>query len=245
MLSGWLPQFVGAALACGFSGHALVSLGFSPSYKIHLSLVNWFGDFSGASVGLTVIGFLELAVVLVAVAGFFRKQIRLLGAFYLIMVAMVAGSFFAHSTGGFFGFTEVLRRVPWLCMLYFLHFESPRRFSVLRLGVLMMFLSHGLASLTLMGFNGMHVELASQLLDAGEAERAVKIAGYTDLFMALGLALPHVSRYVAYPAFLWIAFIVVLSFGMAFPDGLFRLGFLLCALTLILEPKTHQSWFGP
>ena len=90
----------------------------------------------------------------------------------------------------------------------------------------------------------MHVELASQLLNAGQAESAVRIAGSTDLAMAVGLAIPGLSRYVAYPACLWIAFIVVLSFGMAVPDGLFRLGFLLCAVTLILEPKTHQSWPG-
>ena len=237
-------QLIGAALVCGFVGHALVSLGYSPSIRIHLSLVSWVEDSLDGIAVLRWIGAVEILLVVISVCGLCRKEIRLIGICYLVAVALVAGSLFAEKTGFLFGCTEVIRRVPWVCMLLFLGDEKWSLTSLLRIAVIAMFLSHGLASLSILGFNGMHVELASQLLNSGQAESAVRIAGYTDLVMAVGLAIPGLSRWVAYPACLWIAFIVVLSFGMAFPDGLFRLGFLLCALTLILEPKTHQSWFG-
>lgn len=237
-------QLIGAALVCGFGGHALVSLGFSPSERLHLDLVNWVNDALGVSLNLRLIGLVELGVVVLSVLGFCRRKIRILGIVYLLLVSFAAAFLFSDLVGGLFGFTEILRRSPWIVMLFFLHGDNSVGMAWLRLAVVAMFLSHGFASLAVLGFNGMHVELASQLLNPAHAKYAVRIAGYTDLAMAVGLAIPGFSRYVAYPACLWIAFIVVLSFGMAFPDGLFRLGFLLCAVTLILEPKTHRSWFG-
>ncbi|MBK7149865.1 MAG: DoxX family membrane protein [Bacteroidetes bacterium] len=245
----WLMEntvlFFRIILALTFSGHGLVSLGFSPGYELHyriFSAVNYF-DFP-AELALKALGVFDLSMALCCLFGIALRYSLALAIFYLLMVAGAGWVFFNHKTGLVFGFAESFRRFAWIFYALFLWiytFRGKKYYTLLRMGIAFAFLAHGLASLGLFGLKGGHIELASQILSEDVANKMVFYSGYTDTLLGSLLLIGFFSRQAATIGALWLVVVVVLSFMIAVPDGIFRTGFLLSCVYVAVDSRCHDK----
>ena len=227
-----------------FLGHGLVSLGYSPSIKLHHALVHSinFTDIADA-VFLKAAAIFDLVVAFLILLKIGKEKTLYLAILYLATVAITALVFYFTKTGKIFGFAEVMRRFPWIFYALFLVFsyQGKKKYNLLRIGLAFAFLSHGLASLGIWGLNAGHVELANNILKAQDVSVFIFTSGVVDTIIGTFLITGIFSQTIAKIATLWIAFIVTLSFMTGFPDGIFRMGFLVSAIYVALDQRCHTK----
>ncbi len=226
-----------------FTGHGLVSLGFSQGYELHYRIfeaVNVF-DLDVASF-LRIQGSWDLVLAICILLGIFPKYILPAAAVYLVTVACCGWAYFVHKTGSLFGIAESFRRFPWIFYCVFLiiyYYRQVQNYKLLRIGIAFAFLAHGLASLGLFGLKGAHIELASQIFSEEVARNIVLYSGFSDTFLGLWLLTGFYSRPAAIVGSVWLVVVVYLSLLLGFPEFLFRSGFLLSCIYVALDKRCH------
>lgn len=237
--------FFRVVLCFTFTGHGLVSLGFSDGYELHHRIfesVNYFhwdterflfwqGVWDLILAAGILVGFKPIVFITAAIA-------------YLSVVAVVGWLYFNSKTGNIFGFAESFRRFAWLFYAIFLWVfftKQEKKFWLLRVGIGFAFLAHGLASLGFFGLKGAHIELASQVLNEQLANDIVFYSGYTDTFIGALLLSGMFSQWAAVVGALWLVIVVYLSFLFGLPEGIFRTGFLLSCIYVALDKRCHES----
>lgn len=234
-------------LFLAFTGHGLVSLGFSPSYGLHFNILSAV-NFTGIPTEKILIyqGIFDLLLAVCVLTGFYLRALLPLILIYLVSVGIAAIFFFHRQTDSVFGIAEFMRRMAWMFFTIYLLFDITKgikRQYLIRHGISFAFLAHGLASLGFFGLKGGHVELATKIISEEQAQQFVFYSGISDSIIGLSLLSGFFSRYVAPVSAIWIFFIVVLSYITSFPDGIFRTGFLLGAIFITLERKCHDRIF--
>lgn len=238
--------FFRGVLCFTFTGHGLVSLGFSPGYELHYRIfeaVNFLH--LQPELFLQVQGSVDLLFAVLILSGFAGSYVLAVVFFYLVAVATAGWIFFMKKTGAMFGFAESFRRFAWIFYTVFLwlYYQTGKKYyPLLRYGIAFAFLAHGLASLGFFGLKGAHIELASQVLSEETANKMVFYSGYTDTAIGLLLITGIFSRPVIALGSLWLVVVVGLSFMVAYPDGIFRTGFLLSAVYVALDKRCHEDF---
>jgi len=231
-------------LAFTFTGHGLVSLGFSGGYELHyrifesVNLFNW-----NVERFLFWQGLWDLLLAAGILFGFQIKILLSAAIIYLSSVAVIGWMYFNSKTGNIFGFAESFRRFAWLFYAIFLwlhYFKNQKRYTLLRIGIGFAFLAHGLASLGFFGLRGAHVELASQVLSEETANAIVFYSGYSDTAIGIFLLFGIFSRIAASVGAVWLLVVVWLSFMLGIPEGIFRTGFLLSCIYVALDLRCHE-----
>ena len=234
--------YVRLILSLAFLGHGLVSLNLSDSYTLHYNLIQ--------SINFTNIptqkivefqGWLDILISLFLIINFKIRTILYFILLYLCLVCMSALTLYWNITDSIFGLAECLRRLPWIFLSLYLLFEikGVRKYHLIRMALSFAFLSHGLASLGFLGLNQGHIDLAIKIVSAENARFFVYCSGITDTIIGLMLLQGLFTRYVVFIGMLWIIFIVYISYLSAWPDGIFRTGFLLMALYVYLDERTY------
>jgi uncharacterized membrane protein YphA (DoxX/SURF4 family) len=230
-----------------FLGHGFVSLGFSPGYQLHYRIFESVNIFNlDIATALKVQGAMDIILAMTILAGVFPKYVLLYAICYVSAVAMCGWAYFTHKTGSLFGIAETFRRFPWLFYLIFLLYHyvfDIKYYRLLRVGIAFAFLAHGLASLGFFGLKGAHIELASQVLSEEVANKLVFYSGFTDTLIGVLLLTGILSRPAAIVGSLWLIVVVYLSMLLAFPDALFRTGFLLSAVYVAIDKRCHGLLF--
>ena len=189
-------------------------------------------------------GVFDIILALFFLFGLLPTITSMFAMLYLIIVGIAAWIFYYSQTASLFGLAEVLRRTPWLMFSLFLLLSSwkdKKMFSLIRIGVSFAFLAHGVASLGFMGLKGGHIELATNILSEETAMEFVVYAGISDVIIGLSLLTGLFSRYFIYIGVVWIILIVILSAMTAFPDAIFRSGFLLSAIYVAIDQRCHKN----
>jgi hypothetical protein len=232
-------------LVFAFLGHALVNLGLSPSVELHKNIIlSVFPLLDNIEIWLyllTIIEFIFATVLLFNIIPRFFLPVELV---YLSLVGLAGWFFYFDQSGSVFGFAEIMRRFPWLCFLLFLlfiEFKGLSKYHLLRIGISFAFLSHGTASLGLMGLNQGHIELAIQIVPEQYVRDFVFYTGLSDMILGLLIFTGVLSRYATFFGSAWLVVVVGVSFAFAFPDGIFRLGFLLACIYVLIDERCHQS----
>lgn len=228
-----------------FVGHGLVSLGLSPSYELHLGILNSvnFTSFNSENI-LFFQGILDIVIGLLLLFNIFPLYTLTYSLIYLVSVGASGIFFFYAKTDSVFGIAEFMRRVPWMFIVVFLlyaHVKNRTRLNLIRWGISFAFLAHGLASIGFFGLKGGHIELATNIVSQEAAQNFVFYSGISDTLIGICLLTGIFSRLIAYPAVVWILFIVILSFMTSFADGLFRIGFLLSSLYVSIDAECHTK----
>jgi uncharacterized membrane protein YphA (DoxX/SURF4 family) len=237
--------FFRIVLAFTFTGHGLVSLGFSEGYELHHRIfesVNYFHW--NAERFLFWQGLWDLFLAAGILSGFQPKVFTGAAIAYLSTVAVVGWLYFNSRTGNIFGFAESFRRFAWLFYAIFLwiyYTKKEQKFLLLRIGIGFAFLAHGLASLGFFGLKGAHIELASQVLSEETANKLVYYSGYSDTLIGMLLVTGIFSRLVAAIGSVWLVVVVILSFMFGIPEGIFRTGFLLSCVYVALDKRCHET----
>jgi hypothetical protein len=227
----------------GLMGHGLVSLGIGPGHEIHLRFVEALGWFSNPEGFLGIHGIVEICFAQLMLLPLIAAIAVRVFMIYVFGVALVAVNFYHFKVGSYLGLAEFLRRMPWFVMAWYLLKPSePRFIPFLRIAVSLMFLSHGMASLGFMGLNGMHVEIAGTIFTGDWAARVVEFSGYTDIILGILLLFRINPAVVSKIAFGWISLVVMLSYALAFSDGLFRTAFLLCSGIVAFNKNAYLKW---
>jgi len=162
---------------------------------------------------------------------------------YLSLVGVSGWLFYFDQSGSVFGFAEIMRRFPWLFFLLFLllvEFKGVSKYFLLRIGISFAFLAHGTASLGLMGLNQGHIELAVQIVPEEHVRDFVFYTGLSDMILGFLLMTGVLSRFAAFLGSAWLLIVVGISFAFAFPDGIFRLGFLLACIYVYFDMRCHR-----
>lgn len=231
-------------LALAFLGHGLVSLGLSPSYDLHFSLVESinFTNISTKKI-VTIQGWWDLLIALLIILNFKLRNILYLILIYLSIVCISALSLYWNKTGSLFGIAECLRRLPWIFLCIYLLFDLKgiKKYHLIRMSLSFAFLSHGLASLGFLGLNQGHIDLAMKIVSEQNARLFIIYSGITDTIIGLMLLQGLLTRYVAIIGMIWILFIIYLSLLTAVPDAIFRLGFLFTSIYIILDPRCYKK----
>jgi len=227
-----------------FLGHALVSFGYSPTYQLHQSLVEAV-NFTGISTEmiLNIQATFDVVVAVLILFNLIPSVVTIVMILHLIAVGIAAWLFYYEQSGNVFGLAESFRRLPWIFFALFVLFYSlwhQRRYIFLRVGVAFAFLAHGIASLGFFGLKGGHVELATRVVSEATANQFVFYSGFTDTILGLMLITGWLSRPAAVVGSVWLVLIVGLSAMTAFPDAMFRTGFLLAAIYVALDQQTHE-----
>lgn len=220
-----------------FFGHSLVSFGLSPSYSLHFKLVESinFLDLDTKSI-LYIHAFFDLVIAILLLTLKSYKNLIKFIILYLLFVASISLVFYWQQTSEIFGLAECLRRFPWIMFCVFL---LTKKLHFIRVGVSLAFLSHGLASLEILGMNQGHIEIANQFLSIGNAKLFVKITGFSDLLIGAFLLLSIYAKQISFIASIWIAIIVLASLFYAIPDAIFRSGFLIPCIYVFMNKETH------
>lgn len=227
-----------------FLGHGLVSLGFSPGYELHYRIfesVNYFHW--NPEMFLKFQGTWDILLAFVILAGFAPRVILSAALLYLSTVAVIGYLFYHHKTGSLFGFAESFRRFAWIFYVIFLwlYFTyGKKRYQLLRIGIGFAFLAHGLASIGFFGLKGGHIELASQVLSEELANKIVYYSGFSDTTLGILMISGILSRPAAIIGSFWLIFVVYLSALVAFPDAIFRSGFLLSCVYVAMDRRCHN-----
>ena len=162
---------------------------------------------------------------------------------YLSLVGVSGWLFYFDQSGSVFGFAEIMRRFPWLFFLLFLllvEFKGVSKYYLLRIGISFAFLAHGTASLGLMGLNQGHIELAVQIVPEEYVRDFVFYTGLSDMILGFLLLTGFLSRFAAFLGSVWLVIVVGISFAFAYPDGIFRMGFLMACIYVLLDDRCHQ-----
>ncbi len=227
-----------------FLGHGFVSLGFSPGYELHYRIFESINVFNlDIRQVLQFQGSFDIVLALLILCGFQIRYVLTVAIVYLCFVAVAGYLYYHHKTGSFFGIAESFRRFAWIFYTLFLWFWLNRKkkiYSLLRIGIGFAFLAHGLASIGFFGLKGGHIELASQVLSEEWANRIVYYSGFTDTIMGIMLVSGLLSRPAAIIGSFWLVFVVYLSVLLAFPDAIFRTGFLLSCIYVALDNRCHN-----
>ncbi len=237
--------FFRVVLCFTFTGHGLVSLGFSEGYELHHRIfesVNYFHW--NTERFLFWQGVWDLILAAGILVGLKPKVFLTSAIVYLSVVAVIGWLYFNSRTGNIFGFAESFRRFAWLFYAIFLWLfftKQEQKFWLLRVGIGFAFLAHGLASLGFFGLKGAHIELASQVLSEEMANNIVFYSGYTDTFIGALLLSGIFSRWAAGIGALWLIVVVYLSFLFGLPEGIFRTGFLLSCIYVALDKRCHET----
>ncbi len=227
-----------------FLGHGLVSLGYSPGYELHYHIfdsINFFGIETARF--LQFQGAFDILMAFIILSGFFPRYVLGFALVYLTLVAGAGYLYYHHKTGSFFGIAESFRRFSWIFYTIFLwvYFTyNKKKYALLRIGIGFAFLAHGLASIGFFGLKGGHIELAKQVLSEDTANAVVYYSGFTDTVMGFMLVTGILSRPAAIVGSLWLCFVVYLSYLLAFPDAIFRSGFLLSCIYVALDKRCHS-----
>jgi len=226
-----------------FLGHGLVSLGFSPGYELHYRIfesVNFFH--LPPDTFLKFLGVWDILLAVGIASGLFPRVFLSAAIVYLCSVATAGFLYYHAKTGSIFGFAESFRRFAWIFYAIFLwiyFFFSEKRYSLLRVGIGFAFLAHGLASLGFFGLKGGHIELASQLFSEETANKIIYYSGFTDTTLGLMMLTGILSRPATILGSFWLIVVVYLSALLAFPDAIFRSGFLFSCVYVALDKKCH------
>ena len=225
-----------------FLGHGLVSLDFSPSYALHYSIIDSinFLDVS-TQILLKVHACFDIIIAFLIIFNLRGNVFLYFIITYLILIGFSSLVFYWNTTGSIFGISEFIRRMPWIFFVLFVISENNQKpkYNYIRIGLSFAFIAHGLASLGFMGLNQGHVELALKIMSAEEARNFVIYSGITDTIMGIMLLQSIYTKKVALVSVIWISFIVYLSYLNAWPDALFRTGFLLAAIYVFIDKKTY------
>ncbi len=226
-----------------FLGHGLVSFGYSPTYQLHQNLVEAV-NFTGLSTEmiLNIQATFDVVVAVLILFNLIPSVVTIAMILYLIAVGIAAWLFYYQQSGNVFGLAESFRRLPWIFFALFVLFYSlwrQRHYVFLRVGIAFAFLAHGIASLGFFGLKGGHIELATNLMSEALANQFVFYSGFTDTIIGLMLLTGWLSRPAAVIGSVWLVLIVGLSAMTAFPDAMFRTGFLLAAIYVALDQRTH------
>ncbi len=224
-------------LFLAFLGHSLVSFKLSSSYALHFKLVESvnFTTLDSNTI-LSVHAFFDLLMALLVLI-FDNKKIIKLILIYFLIVCLVALVFYWKQTSHIFGIAECMRRFPWI---FFGLFLINNKYTFIRIGVSFAFLSHGLSSLEILGMNQGHIEIANNFFSIKDAKEFVKLTGFSDLIIGLFLLQSFLTRYVIIIASLWLVLIVFVSFFVGFPDAIFRSGFLIATIYVLIDKRTHK-----
>lgn len=230
-----------------FFGHGLVSFGFSPTYQLHYNLVEAI-NFTTLSTEmiLTIQASFDIVLAVLILFNLIPTLVSTAMIIYLLMVGVSAWVFYYQQSGNVFGLAESFRRLPWIFFALFILIYSlwkQKRYSFLRIGIAFAFLAHGIASLGFLGLKGGHIELATNIVSEAVANQFVFYTGFTDTILGLMILTGWLSRPAAYVGSIWLVLIVTLSAMTAFPDAMFRTGFLLAAIYVAIDQRTHQPKF--
>lgn len=229
-----------------FFGHGLVSLNLSPSYILHYNLIDAvnFTCFSTQSL-IIFHGFFDITISVFLFLFDKSKYLLYTILIYLFCVCISAMVFYYQQTNYIFGFAECLRRLPWILITVFLIFEllGIKKYFLIRIALSFAFLSHGFASLGFLGLNQGHIDLAMQIISKENARLFVTYTGYSDIIIGLFILQGTLTRYFAFVGALWIIFILYLSFLNAFPDAIFRFGFLILSIYVIIDKRCYTTKF--
>lgn len=227
-----------------FFGHGLASLGFShEGYELHHRIfesVNYFDWDAGKFLMLQ--GWWDILLGFMILSGIFPRYVLIASLTYLCMVAIVGYLYYHARTGSFFGFGETLRRFAWIFYSIFLWLQyttNRNLYSLLRMGISFGFLSHGFASLGFFGMRGGQIELASQVFSHETATLIIFCSGFSDVLLGAMLFSGFFSRYAAVLGTCWLVVVVVLSFMLGIPEGIFRSGFLFSCVYVALDKRCH------
>ena len=234
--------YVRLILSLAFFGHGLVSLNLSDSYTLHYNLVQGINFTNIPTENLVEIqGWFDISIALLLILNFRIRNLLYIIFLYLCLVCISALVLYSNVTDSIFGLAECLRRLPWIYLSLYLLFEikGVRKYHLIRMALSFAFLSHGLASLGFLGLNQGHIDLAIKIVSAENARFFVSCSGITDTIIGIMLLQGLFTRYVVFIGMLWIIFIVYISYLSAWPDGIFRTGFLLMALYVYLDKRTY------
>ena len=113
--------YIRVVLAFTFLGHGLVSLGFSPSIKLHENLIESINIFNVNSVYLLNIqACFDIIISFLLMINFRIKQVIYIVLIYLFFVSISALSYYSSATGSIFGIAECFRRFPWILFALFI-----------------------------------------------------------------------------------------------------------------------------
>jgi len=234
--------YVRLILSLAFFGHGLVSLDLSPSYTLHYNLVQSI-NFTNIPADTIVEfqGWFDILISLLLIVRFKLKILLYVVLLYLSLVCISSLALYWSVTDSIFGIAECLRRLPWMFLSLYLLFElkGVRKYHFIRIALSFAFLAHGLASLGFLGLNQGHIDLAIKVVSADNARFFVSCSGITDAVIGLMLLQGVFTKHVVFIGMLWIAFIVYLSYLSAWPDAIFRTGFLLTAFYIYLDERTY------
>lgn len=228
-----------------FLGHGLVSFGYSPTYQLHQNLVEAV-NFTAVSTDmiLTIQATFDVVVAVLILFNLIPSVATLAMIIYLIGVGIAAWIFYYQQSGNVFGLAESFRRFPWIFFALFVLMYSlwqKRNYILLRIGISFSFLAHGIASLGFLGLKGGHVELATKVVSEAAANQFVFYSGFTDTILGTMMLTGWLSRPAAVVGSVWLVLIVGLSAMTAFPDAMFRTGFLLAAIYVAVDQRTHEG----
>ena len=234
--------YVRLILSLAFLGHGLVSLNLSPSYTLQYNLVQImnFTDIPTHKI-VSIQAWFDILISLLLIFKIKLKSVLYIVLLYLSIVCASALALYWSITDSIFGIAECLRRMPWIFLTIYLLFEirGVKKYHFIRIALSFAFLAHGLASLGFLGLNQGHIDLAIKIVSADNARFFVSCSGITDTIIGLMLLQGVLTRYVAFIGGLWIIFIVYLSYLSAWPDAIFRTGFLLMSIYIFLDNRTY------
>tara|TARA_B100000902_G_scaffold67967_1_gene74104 strand:- start:14068 stop:14826 length:759 start_codon:yes stop_codon:yes gene_type:complete len=233
-------------LSLSFLGHGLVSLGFSPSYSLHYNLIESINITAFSSkIIVELQGWFDIIISLLLMINFKLKKILYIVIFYLFIVCIAAVCFYWDKTNSIFGITECIRRLPWILLSIFLikDLAGEKKYQFIRISLALAFIAHGLASLGFLGLKQGHIDLAIKVVSKEDANLFVYLSGITDSIIGIMLLQGIYTKFISIISILWISFIVYISFLNAFPDGIFRLGFLILAIYIYIDERTYYPKF--
>ena len=235
--------YVRIILSLTFLGHGLVSLGYSPSIALHLDLMDGVNIFKITTSKLLLIqAYFDIIISLIILLNIRLKEIMYLILTYLIVICFSALIFYWNKTGSIFGIAECFRRFPWILFSLFIisDLKEKPKYNYIRIGLSFAFIAHGFASLGFLGLNQGHIDLATNIISSENAREFITYTGITDTIIGVMLLQSIYTKWVSLIGIIWISFIVYLSYLTAFPDAIFRTGFLLAAVYVFIDPRTYS-----
>lgn len=232
-------------LFLAFIGHAFVNLGLSSGIELHIKIIKSIHFFDGFDPH-SITKILAVFDILFAISVLLKpnKIILIASVIYLLLVGCAVWLLFFNKTNSPFGIAENMRRFPWIFFLLYLFYYlrgKSQKYYLLRIGISFAFLAHGTASLGLLGLNGGHVELAVQIIPPEHVADFIFYSGIFDSVLGLLLITGIGSRLAAYVGIPWLILVVILSFMIGIPEGIFRSGFLFSLIYVAIDRRCHEK----
>jgi uncharacterized membrane protein YphA (DoxX/SURF4 family) len=246
------PLIIRIVLFLTFFGHGLVNLGLSPTYTLHINLIEAvnFTSLEPETITYFLAGLDFLFAFTILFKLGLRKIIQL-SILYLILVGMAGWMLYYQKAQSVFGIAENMRRLPWVFFLLYLFWYSQKqvhKYHWIRIGIAFAFLAHGTASLGLLGLRAGHIELAANVIPDPYVRDFIFYTGVSDTIIGTLLLTGLLSRIMAWIGSCYLVGVVIISLMVAIPDGIFRAGFLVAALYTGLDKRCHNynilTWLG-